>query len=134
MKKALLAVLLMASSSATFAAPQNYTLDCGLKKTTMIFTGQGFNDMLVMGTEKGDVIDYLATFNLSKGDGSNAETMSPVVNGNLDKEGRIQYVKSSGAVEVLYAGDGISRVYHIIDDNGNHACKTIGYDQKQVKD
>lgn len=121
---------LLAISTTVFATPENYTLKCDtINEKVMLFTGQGFRDVLVVG--KGTGADYLATFNVDAGNGLHYETLSPIT--HMEKgDSTIKTVFVDGTVELIYYGDGAEKHFNIIDSTGNHQCKMTGYNQDKI--
>ena len=130
MNKFILGVLLAACSTTAFATPENYTLKCDTYTgKVMLFTGQGFRDVLVVGQDKGQ--DFLATFDVDAGNGLHYETLSPIT--HMEKgDTTIKTVFVEGTVELIYYGDGAEKHFNIIDGTGNHRCKMTGYNQDKI--
>lgn len=130
MKRILLGVLLAGISTTVFATPENYTLQCDTYAgKVMLFTGQGFRDVLVVGQDKGQ--DYIATFDLLNGNDTNSETFSPIT--HLEKgDSTIKTVFVEGTIELIYYGSGAEKHFNIVDTKGNHRCKMTGYNQDKI--
>ncbi|MBX4610361.1 hypothetical protein C7266_24285 [Klebsiella variicola] len=130
MKRIIVGALLAACSATVFSA-ENFTLDCGTGGKILYATGHKFRNSLVTRQNKNDVW-YEDVFTTDAGNGLHYATLAKVITDNSGKldESKNDYVYLDGAVQLVYTGEGINTQFRYLNDTGNHACKTIGYDQK----